>query len=207
MPRDAQLVTSVPEIMHHKIDPASDEFLLLACDGVWDVMSSEDAVTFVRSRLRSIRKEYMHRMRGGKNIGLDIQTVTADNIGQYTVGNLVDVPPANGEDRSSRVKGWLMRKEDAPDDAAENDDIDSDSISSGSGKLFVCPEPPGEYESTTVYETKNVWGASGWACAMVCEDLIDTCLQLGGTDNLSATLVLLSPYRENSQGNVGGLET
>ena len=28
-----------------------DEFLVLACDGIWDVMTNEDLCSFVRSRL------------------------------------------------------------------------------------------------------------------------------------------------------------
>jgi protein phosphatase 1B len=32
-------------------DEERDEFLVLACDGVWDVMSNEDLCDFVRSRL------------------------------------------------------------------------------------------------------------------------------------------------------------
>jgi serine/threonine protein phosphatase PrpC len=32
----------------------TDEFILCACDGVWDVMSSQDAITFVRTRLRGL---------------------------------------------------------------------------------------------------------------------------------------------------------
>lgn len=28
-----------------------DEFLVLACDGIWDVMTNEDLCAFVRSRL------------------------------------------------------------------------------------------------------------------------------------------------------------
>lgn len=201
---------SVPEILHHRIDPASDEFLLLACDGVWDVMSSTDAVAFVRSRLRSIRREYMHRMRGGDTMGLGIQTVISDDIGRYTVGSLVELPQGQDGDNSSRVRGWLMRKEGAPAGAGAaaanaDDGGDGSFTASGPGKLLVCPEPPGHHDSTTVHEMKNVWGASGWACGMVCEDLIDTCLRLGSTDNLSATLVLLSPYVSGG-GKVEGMK-
>ena len=33
-------------------EPEIDEFLVLACDGVWDVMTNEELTTFVSSRLR-----------------------------------------------------------------------------------------------------------------------------------------------------------
>ena len=33
--------------------------------------------------------------------------------------------------------------------------------------------------------------ARSWPCGIVCENLIDRCLELGSTDNLSAVLVLL----------------
>lgn len=32
-------------------DEENDEFLVLACDGVWDVMTNEDLCDFIRSRL------------------------------------------------------------------------------------------------------------------------------------------------------------
>ncbi len=37
-----QLVSPEPEFYITKRDPDEDEFLVLACDGVWDVMSNED---------------------------------------------------------------------------------------------------------------------------------------------------------------------
>jgi len=47
-----QLVSPEPEISVESRDMSQDEFMVLACDGVWDVMSNEDLVDFIRSRLR-----------------------------------------------------------------------------------------------------------------------------------------------------------
>ncbi|XP_021917119.1 protein phosphatase 1B [Zootermopsis nevadensis] len=46
-----QLVSPEPEVFVMDRDEERDEFLVLACDGVWDVMSNEDLCDFVRSRL------------------------------------------------------------------------------------------------------------------------------------------------------------
>eukprot|EP00943_MAST-04B_sp_MAST-4B-sp1_P001868 g1868.t1 len=46
------LVSAVPEIFEKDRNDIEDEFLLLACDGIWDVMSNQQACTFVRNKLR-----------------------------------------------------------------------------------------------------------------------------------------------------------
>ncbi|XP_035915717.1 protein phosphatase 1B [Anopheles stephensi] len=46
-----QLVSPEPEIFCRDREPA-DEFLVLACDGVWDVMSNEELCQFVHNRLQ-----------------------------------------------------------------------------------------------------------------------------------------------------------
>ncbi|XP_054162992.1 protein phosphatase 1B-like [Oppia nitens] len=45
-----QLVSPIPEVSVTKID-INDEFLVLACDGVWDVMTNEDLCAFVRYQM------------------------------------------------------------------------------------------------------------------------------------------------------------
>merc|ERR1712141_47420 len=47
-----QLVSPEPEFYMKKRDKDKDEFLVLACDGVWDVMTNEDICSFVSARMR-----------------------------------------------------------------------------------------------------------------------------------------------------------
>jgi serine/threonine protein phosphatase PrpC len=47
---DAQIITCAPDCKA-QARGGQDEFLVLACDGIWDVMSSQDVVDFVRPRL------------------------------------------------------------------------------------------------------------------------------------------------------------
>lgn len=44
---EQQVVTANPDIVEHTLDE-NDEFVILACDGIWDCMSSQQAVEFVR---------------------------------------------------------------------------------------------------------------------------------------------------------------
>jgi protein phosphatase 1B len=46
-----QLVSPEPEVFVAERDPA-DEFLVLACDGIWDVMTNEELSEFVRDRMQ-----------------------------------------------------------------------------------------------------------------------------------------------------------
>ena len=40
-----------PQVTEHLLQP-EDEFLLLGCDGLWDVFSSQRAVEYARGRLQ-----------------------------------------------------------------------------------------------------------------------------------------------------------
>ncbi|KAG0662370.1 Protein phosphatase 2C 2 [Maudiozyma exigua] len=47
LPPEEQIVTVIPDIMEHSIDYTRDEFLVLACDGIWDCLSSQDCVNLI----------------------------------------------------------------------------------------------------------------------------------------------------------------
>lgn len=44
------LYTACPEVEIHAVT-AEHEFVLLACDGIWDVMTNQEAINFCRERL------------------------------------------------------------------------------------------------------------------------------------------------------------
>lgn len=46
------MITANPDIKSEKLLP-SDEFLILACDGVWDILSNQEAVDFIRPLLQT----------------------------------------------------------------------------------------------------------------------------------------------------------
>ena len=50
LPPAEQIITALPDVREFKRTP-EDEFMILACDGIWDCMSNQDAVDFVRGKL------------------------------------------------------------------------------------------------------------------------------------------------------------
>merc|ERR1712098_519029 len=47
LPPEEQIICATPDIIVESATPA-DEFIVLACDGVWDVLSNEEVAEFVR---------------------------------------------------------------------------------------------------------------------------------------------------------------
>ncbi|WEJ92918.1 Protein phosphatase 2C 2 [Yamadazyma tenuis] len=48
LPAEEQIVTCYPDVIQHNIDFSKDEFVILACDGIWDCLTSQNAVECVR---------------------------------------------------------------------------------------------------------------------------------------------------------------
>ncbi|CAD6236894.1 GSCOCG00008284001-RA-CDS [Cotesia congregata] len=51
LPPEKQMISAMPDVRHVKIETQRDEFLILACDGIWNFMSSADVVEFVKKRI------------------------------------------------------------------------------------------------------------------------------------------------------------
>lgn len=46
------MITALPDVRVAKLEP-DVEFIVLACDGIWNSLSSQDVVNFVRTRIKS----------------------------------------------------------------------------------------------------------------------------------------------------------
>ena len=55
---EEQIVTADPEIIEKEISE-KDEFIVLACDGIWDCMTNEEVLEYVRSRLAEGKKPHL----------------------------------------------------------------------------------------------------------------------------------------------------
>lgn len=51
-----QMITALPDIKTLTLN-SDDEFMLLACDGIWNSMSNQKAVDFIRPRLKEGTKK------------------------------------------------------------------------------------------------------------------------------------------------------
>lgn len=50
-----QMISAVPDLKNHTLQ-AGDEFMVLACDGIWNYMSNEEVVGFVKQRIDAGKK-------------------------------------------------------------------------------------------------------------------------------------------------------
>lgn len=60
-----QIVTALPDV-ENRIIHEDLEFVVLACDGIWDVMSNEEVVSFIRTRIAAKMEPAIVRIREKK---------------------------------------------------------------------------------------------------------------------------------------------
>lgn len=48
---EEQMISALPDVKRVTLTP-KDEFMILACDGIWNSLSSEEVVEFVRTRIK-----------------------------------------------------------------------------------------------------------------------------------------------------------
>lgn len=52
LPPEEQMISPLPTVKHLELNPQEeDEFVVLACDGVWNSMTSQQVVDFIKQRI------------------------------------------------------------------------------------------------------------------------------------------------------------
>ena len=83
MSAEEQQVTCDPEIRKFGLE-RNDEFLILACDGIWDVMTSQEAVDFVGGKIKE-----------GKELKQILSDLFDHCLSPHPSANEVSAPPAH----------------------------------------------------------------------------------------------------------------
>lgn len=96
LPPGDQLIVATPDVMSVKRE-RSDEFLLIACDGVWDVISSQEAVDFVRARLGR-REDWARRLGNGT---LNLSAVTEELLDRCLSPDLEQTDGIGGDNMTA----------------------------------------------------------------------------------------------------------
>lgn len=90
LPPEQQIVTAFPDVVSHDITP-DDEFLVLACDGIWDCESSQSVIEFVRRGIAAKQPLSLiceNMMNKCLSDGGDTGGVGCDNMTMIVVGIL-----------------------------------------------------------------------------------------------------------------------
>ena len=51
LPLSEQMISPVPDVRKLTIDPSTDSFIFLACDGIWNSLNSQEVVDFINEKL------------------------------------------------------------------------------------------------------------------------------------------------------------
>ncbi|RCK66135.1 Protein phosphatase 2C 2 [Candida viswanathii] len=100
LPAEEQIVTCYPDVIQHEIDFEADEFVVLACDGIWDCLTSQKCVECVRrgiyekKSLTTISEEIMDLCcaptSDGSGIGCDNMSIVIVALLDYTKNETLD---------------------------------------------------------------------------------------------------------------------
>ncbi|XP_047988354.1 probable protein phosphatase CG10417 [Leguminivora glycinivorella] len=126
-----QMITALPDVKTLTIDPIKDQFMVLACDGIWNFMSSQDVCDFIlprlaegRERLSQICEEMFDHCLApgtmGDGTGCDNMTAV---IVRFKDGLVADAAQAEGRKRAADA-------DDVPDSKRQKTDDDSAQVTS-----------------------------------------------------------------------------
>jgi serine/threonine protein phosphatase PrpC len=156
------IVSPVPDIFctNTELD-GEDDYLILASDGVFEVMSNDELAELARANVSHTLAH--HRTVFAQELACpsNLTTVRSSDESKYTVGQLVDLPLAN-------VSGFVER------------------IDLG---LLHIRQIPGSLVPYLSNGEDASGALTAWSLSVACQNVVDECLRRGSADNLSMLCV------------------
>jgi serine/threonine protein phosphatase PrpC len=109
-------VSSEVDISRHLVLPHQDEFVILASDGLWDVLSNQEAVSFVHSKMDDLLSSE-HQGNGTSDTKL-VKTWKRKQMSRFLANEAMRRGTA---DNVCVVVVWLNNKDDSEDGQGEED--------------------------------------------------------------------------------------
>jgi len=126
LPQSDQIVTCLPDVVHEITDTEWD-FIILACDGIWDVLSSQEVVDFITERLsRGMEPEDICEELMNRCLSPDCQMggLGCDNMTCVLVCFLHDRPYQDLVDRCAKITKAREIRENSCGES-EDDELDT----------------------------------------------------------------------------------
>jgi serine/threonine protein phosphatase PrpC len=139
LPPEEQMITAEPDIELFEIHPEEDEFFILACDGIWDVLTNQEACDFVRQKvfeehlsLDEVVQAVMKRClakdpRASQGVGGDNMTfmvVWLQKASMPSVSRVAAEPESSAtsipEEKNSSINALQSREHNVAEAAREN---------------------------------------------------------------------------------------
>jgi hypothetical protein len=120
---EEQAVTALPEVRVHARN-STDGFLVLACDGIWDVMNNQQAVDFIGSSLG---------INNSNNSGIHVEAITPERVAEVCDDLLAECLTRGSGDNMSVIVIVLGTPPPQPsllpeeeDEEEEEEEVDSE---------------------------------------------------------------------------------
>ncbi|KAL7055850.1 hypothetical protein AAHC03_022898 [Spirometra sp. Aus1] len=98
-----QMISALPDVTKTELIPGNDDFLVIACDGIWNSMSSQEVVDFIYDRLHPEEAFVKQPEQGDSDKKAEESAAT--------VSSAPDAAAAAAEDSSPAVDGGQQKSE------------------------------------------------------------------------------------------------
>lgn len=191
LPQKDQKISAFPDIKCVTLTP-EDEFLFLACDGIWDCKEGEEIVSFVKSRL----SKFVETKDGKDSSSKDAENVQGDS-------NKEKMDSKEETEHSQEGKRTLNLEQN---EESQSGDQKMDSDGKQNEREVLDVERKTEEDNTGSTTTLNKYEKFD-KLSQICEELCDDCLSSNcrdtdgiGCDNMTCLIVQYNPmYKSQTE--------